>query len=238
MQWVIILIIASEESLTSTRPFIDAVVRSLQIDDDATSDDAVALRLTLALHGCGAPTDLFPLLTDPQHLARWYGPVTVDGGEGGAFTAPGGVHGTIRSVQSPHRVDLTWEYEGRADELTLRIDPTDDGSSSLLIEHSLAMPAEVFAQYGPGAAALGWEIALMGFARYAEIGGDASIAACAADLPAPDPVWLASEDGAQTVRAWAIRWAAAAIAAGVPEATARVGEENTVRAYIPQAAQS
>lgn len=207
---------------------MDAVLRSLVIDDAASTDAAVALCLQMRASAPAPAGDLWPLLSTTDGLLRWYGPVAGDLRVGGRFQAPGGMSGTVVSASAPHLLELTWEYGDQADALTLSLDPDDVGQCSLRLDHQLTLPRTVFEEYGPGAVALGWEIALLGFLRQASLlSGDA----CA--MPAPTPAWLGSEQGAQTVRGWAIRWAGAAVAAGVDEELAKLQEARTVAAYTP-----
>lgn len=205
---------------------MDAVLRSLVITDEASTDSAVALTLEIRSSLPAPASDLWPLLTTQEGFLRWYGPVTGELREGGRFCAPGGVSGTVTSVSAPHRLELTWEYGEQSDALSIRLDPDDTGQCSLRLEHELTLPREVFQEYGPGSIALGWEIALLGFQREAAL---RSGEPCG--LPAPTPAWLTTADGVQTVRAWAIRWAGAAVAAGVDEELATQQEARTVAAY-------
>src|SRR5690625_769583 len=79
----------------------------------------------------------------------------------------------------------------------------------------------------PGLVAIGWELALVRLA--AATGGWR--AACLRDVPVPTAQWLAGREGGEHLRAWAVRWAAQAMAVGVDEHTARRGERETVAAY-------
>src|SRR5699024_2179114 len=87
------------------------------------------------------------------------------------------------------------------------------------------LDAEEFARTGPGSLALGWELALLALAAHT----DGWHATCLVPVPSPGPDWLHGPEGGTYVRAWAVRWAAEAVAAGVDEATARQGESDLVR---------
>ncbi|MFC0676040.1 SRPBCC domain-containing protein [Brachybacterium hainanense] len=205
-------------------PAMDAVRRGLEIEADG---EAVRLRIELTSNIAESPAQLWPHLTDPSELSRWYGPVGGDLREGGEYSAAGGAGGRILEVSAPHKLALTWEYGTNVDSLLLRLDPEDDGTTELSLVHTCEMPREIFAQYGPGASALGWEIALLGLAAYT--GGWA--ATCQGEVPQPGPQWLTGPEGADFVRAWSIRWAAASVAAGTEEEAARRGELATATAY-------
>jgi len=205
-------------------PAMDAVRRSVDIEPDG---ETVHLRTELTSNLAEAPAQLWPHLTDPAELSRWYGPVTGDLREGGRYSAAGGAGGSILEVSAPHKLSLTWEYGTNVDGLLIRLDPEDDGTTELSIVHTSELPREIFEQYGPGASALGWEIALLGLASYT--GGWAR--SCQDEVPQPGPLWLAGPDGSRFVRAWSIRWAAASVAAGTDEEIARQGEIATATAY-------
>jgi uncharacterized protein YndB with AHSA1/START domain len=202
---------------------VDAVRRTVDIEH---GPDSVRLASTLATTLAPAPVRLWPMLTDPARLVQWYGPVTGDLQEGGSFRAPA-AGGRILEVEAPHSLRLTWEYEGREDALRLRLDPVDDGSTALELVHVTEVDPEVFSRFGPGALAVGWDLALLGLAAYSRGWEDM----CGREVPLPTPTWLASEEGAAFVRAWSIRWAAASTAAGTDPDLARAGEIATTAAY-------
>ncbi|ATG52651.1 hypothetical protein CFK38_14790 [Brachybacterium vulturis] len=222
-------------TVTESLPVVDAVRRSLEIDEQVPlatrgpgGPGRVRAVLTLTTNIALAPARLWPLLTAPRELAGWFGPIDGELREGGRFRAPGGAGGRILQVQEPHRLGLTWEQPAGEDPLLLRLDPEDDGTTLLALHHTALLDAEEFARTGPGALALGWEIALLALAAHT----DGWHATCLEPVPVPTPEWLHGPQGARYVRAWAVRWAAEAVAAGVDEATARRGESETVRRHL------
>lgn len=216
---------------TITPGVIDAVSRSVDI---TRHGEAVSLITRLRCPLGASPARLWPALTDPARLAAWYGPVEVEADEDGmpvAFRAAGGVRGRILEVDPPHLVELTWEYGDSADSLEIRLDPQDDGTTELRLIQSAELPAEVFDAYGPGATALGWDIALLGLVAHTDAWEELQLS-----VPAPSPAWLQSPAGREHVRAWSIRWAAASVAAGTDVDAARRAEVETTRAYGAQPA--
>lgn len=203
---------------------VDAVRRTCELEP---GEGTILVTTTLSTYLAPAPARLWPLLTRPEELARWYGPIEGDLREGGEFRAPGGAGGRILEAVEPHKLDLTWEYQGKVDSLLIRIDPMDDGASSLDLVHTTAMPREVFDAYGPGASAVGWDIALLGLAAFS--GGWDSLSEH--PVPTPTPQWLATAQGAAFVAAWSIRWGGASAAAGTDPALSRAGELATTAAY-------
>ncbi|MDO5661790.1 MAG: SRPBCC domain-containing protein [Brachybacterium sp.] len=208
---------------TEVPPAIDAVRRLVEIDPGAETIRMVTRIST----GFGlAPAQLWPHLTRADHLAAWYGPVQGELEVGGRYEAIGGARGSIVRAAPPHYLELTYEYGNNVDSLVIRLDPEDDGTTKLSLRHTLEVPRELFAQYGPGAGAVGWEIALLGLAAHVDGWREVGITP-----PTPTPAWLTGEEGAAFVRAWSIRWAAASIAAGTDEQIARRGEQEITRAY-------
>ncbi len=217
-------------TVTESLPVVDAVRRSLEIDDRIDEQapggaGRVRVVLTLTTNIARAPARLWPLLTTPRGLAQWFGPVDGELREGGRFEASDGAGGRILQVQEPHRLGLTWRRGTEEDPLLLRLDPEDDGTTLLVLRHTALLDAEEFARTGPGALALGWELALLALAAHT----DGWHATCLVPVPSPGPDWLHGPEGGRYVRAWAVRWAAEAIAAGVDETIARQGEGEFVR---------
>lgn len=207
---------------------VDAVTRSVEIQP-IEGADAVDVRTTLRTVLAVSPADVWRELTEPARLAQWYGPVVVEpatDGEGLAYQAPGGATGRVLRADAPHALDLSWQPGAASDRLELRLDPEDDGSTCASLAHRAAMPTEIFDRFGPGATAVGWDIALLGLVARTDGWREMRLAA-----PTPTPMWLASAEGADHVRAWSIRWAAASIAAGTDEQAARRAETETSRAY-------
>lgn len=204
-------------------PVADTVRRRLEIED---RQDTVRLGLALSANIAAFPALIWDALTDPARLETWYGAVDGDLVEGGRFHLGSGAVGSILEVEAPHKLSLTWEVDGSVDPLLLRVDPEDDGTSRVSIHHTALMDRAVFDEFGPGAVAIGWEIALQ--ALRSEIEGGT----------APTRAWLDSEEGQAQLRAWSIRWAAEAVAAGVDEDSARHGEDAITSAHRPAPAAS
>lgn len=204
-------------------PAVEAVRRSVEIEDHG---DTTRVITTLTTPLGEPPARLWPLLTSAPELLQWYGPVGGQLRPGGTFHTTGGAHGHILEADAPHRLRLTWEYGSNVDDLEIRLDPEDDGTTELRLVHDARIDTEVFTRFGPGATALGWDIALLGLASHTDGWHELCL-----EVPAPSPTWLTGPDGARHVRAWAIRWAAAAIAAGTEESQARAQESATMQAY-------
>lgn len=213
-------------TVTESLPAVDAVRRSLDIQEQALDGaDHVQVVLTLRTNLSLAPAQLWPLLTRPHELSRWFGPVSGELREGGRFEAPGGATGRILQVEEPHCLGLSWEHVHGEGPLQLRLDPEDDGTTQLVLRRSVRLGPEELSRTGPGVLAIDWEIVLLALAAHT----DGWQATCLAPVPVPTPQWLRDPQGERFVRAWSVRWAAEAVAAGIDEATARRGEAESIR---------
>lgn len=223
---------------------VDAVSRSVEVE---RGDGTVALTARLRTTLGGAPSELWPELTEADRLAQWYGPVEIDPAETDsaesepaaadatleadgagerAFRTIGGARGRVLAAVPPHQLDLTWEYADNVDRLEIRLDPEEDGTSRLTLQQIARLPEATFDAYGPGAVGIGWDIAILGFVARTGAWRELRL-----DVPVASPAWLASPEGADMVRAWSIRWAAASVAAGTDVDAARRAENETTRAY-------
>ncbi|MGO2606780.1 MAG: SRPBCC domain-containing protein, partial [Brachybacterium tyrofermentans] len=100
-------------AVTESLPVVDAVRRELEIHEQVQDGrPVVRASMTLTTNITRSPAQLWPLLTRPELLAGWFGPVVGDLREGGAFEAPRGARGRVLAVEAPHRISLTWEHGG------------------------------------------------------------------------------------------------------------------------------
>jgi uncharacterized protein YndB with AHSA1/START domain len=98
--------------------------------------------------------DLWPALTDPLRLARWYGEVGGDlrlGGEYRARVYASGWEGTgrIEACEPPRRLLVT-AAEPDQDEHATEITLAADGEQTVLVLEELGMPLHLLAGYGAG----------------------------------------------------------------------------------------
>lgn len=216
-------------TLTQSPPIVEAVRRRLEMDELSGPQSTVRAVITLTTTLGQAPAQLWPMLSRLDRLAQWYGPVSGELREGGRLQLPGGVGCRILEVEAPHKIVLALTPVPGADPevLMIRLDPEDDGSTSLRLAHTATIGTAVVSRYGPGLVAIGWELALLRLAAAT----DGWRAACLRDVPVPTAQWLAGQEGGEHLRAWAVRWAAQAMTAGVDEQIARRGERETVEAY-------
>ena len=78
-----------------------------------------------------APAQIWEAVTDPESLRTWFGRAEGELREGGRYTLPDmETRGTVRTVEAPHRLVLSWEYGAGSSELELRIDPAEGDETS------------------------------------------------------------------------------------------------------------
>src|SRR5699024_12490377 len=103
--------------------------------------------------------------------------------------------------------------------------PGGDRPPLRVLRHTARLHAAECARPGPGGRARGCARGRRALAPHP----DGWHAACLGPVPSPGPDWLHGPEGGRYVRAWAVPWAADAIAAGVDETIARQGEGGFVR---------
>lgn len=170
--------------------------------------------------------DLWQAITDPERLPRWFLPVHGDLRPGGRYQLEGNAGGTIERCDPPRALDLTWEFGDNTSWLRVRLAAEDEGSRLTLV-HSMAKDEaseKHWAEYGPGATGVGWDLALLGLGLYLEGDGDAI------DRQESD-AWLASEDGKAFVRESAESWGRVHAVGGEEPEVAQAMAARTARFY-------
>jgi uncharacterized protein YndB with AHSA1/START domain len=170
------------------------------------------------------PDDLWDACTNPERISRWFLPITGDLRPGGRYELQGNASGTIERCEPPHSVDATWEYGGETSWIELRLTPEPDGRTRFALEHIAHIDDELWSQFGPGAAGVGWDLAVLALTLHLTTG---------AERPEREAVeaWQASEDGRRFVKLSSELWADASIAAGTDAAEAQAAAARTTDFY-------
>jgi uncharacterized protein YndB with AHSA1/START domain len=170
--------------------------------------------------------DLWEALTSAERLPRWFLPIEGDLRLGGRYQLKGNAGGTITRCDPPEALDLTWEFGGGMSWVTLRLAPAGD-ATRLTLEHVVhaADVGEHWAQFGPGAAGVGWDLTFLGLDRYLDTGEAVSHEDAEA--------WAGSAEGKAFARASASAWADAHVAGGEQEEVARAMAQRTAAFYAP-----
>ena len=169
--------------------------------------------------------DLWDACTNAERISRWFLPVSGELRLGGRFHLEGNASGTIERCDPPKSFAATWEFGGGTSWIELRLSAEPDGGTRFELEH-IAHVDEHWAEFGPGAVGIGWDMGLMGLARYlasglAADGGEAA-------------EWVASAEGLRFMALSGERWRAADVAGGADPADAQAAADRTIAAYTAQ----
>ncbi|MFD6516647.1 SRPBCC family protein [Rhodococcus sp. NPDC060176] len=167
-------------------------------------------------------------VTEFDRIPLWFMPVSGEARIGGRYQLDGNAGGEILVCDAPRTLRITWEYGGDVSYVTVNLtekdgSATQDGSATLFdFEHTADVEADRWAEYGPGAVGVGWDMGLLGLARHVELG----IA-----TPLETPEWSASDEAKAFIAGSSESWAAAAIASGDDPDAARAAAARTTAAY-------
>jgi len=164
------------------------------------------------------PEDVWDACTNPERLPRWFLPVSGDLREGGRYQVQGNAGGLIERCEPPKSFTATWEFGGQVSWIELRLSEVAGGGTRLELEH-IAHVNDHWAQFGPGAVGVGWDLALLGLTRHLSTG--------AAVDPQTATTFPASEEGRRFIGESSRGWCEAAIAAGADAAEATAAAERT-----------
>jgi uncharacterized protein YndB with AHSA1/START domain len=160
--------------------------------------------------------DLWEACTDPVRIQRWFVPVTIDGDH---YQIEGNASGTIQQCDPPRGFSATWEYGGEVSWIELRLTPAD-GGTRFELEHMAHADDERWAQFGPGAVGVGWDMMILGLSLHLSGG-----------MMEDPAAWSASAEGREYVTRSSAAWRDASIAAGTDLDAARGAADRTTAAY-------
>jgi uncharacterized protein YndB with AHSA1/START domain len=167
--------------------------------------------------------DLWDVLTSAERIPRWFLPVSGDLRLGGRYQFEGNAGGEIRRCEPPRLLSLTWEYGGGVSWLTVTLSPDPAGGTRLELEHIAHVGDDLWDRFGPGAVGVGWDLALMGLARFLASGVAADRSEAAA--------WSASAEGKDFMRRSSQEWGKSSIKAGTPDSAATAAAARTTAFY-------
>ena len=153
--------------------------------------------------------DVWSACTDAERIPRWFLPVSGELRLGGRYQLEGNAGGTITACEPPHRFEATWEFGETVSWIAVSVDAVDgsDERTQLTIEHTVPVD-DHWAQFGPGAVGVGWDMALIGMALHLASGG------APVDREAVGE-WMASEDARGFIERSSSSWGDAHAAAAV-----------------------
>ncbi len=169
--------------------------------------------------------EVWDALTNPERISRWFLPISGDFRIGGRYQLEGNAGGEIVACERPNRLKVTWVYgepasEADVSELELRLSSVDAATTRFELEHTAAVPDEMWSEYGPGAVGVGWDQGLLGLTLHLQ-GGSVG-----------DPIaWQLSDEGRDFATQSSQAWGEANKAAGADEDAAARGVANTITFY-------
>ncbi|WP_433124311.1 SRPBCC family protein [Micromonospora sp. CA-240977] len=168
--------------------------------------------------------DLWDACTNAERIPRWFLPISGDLRLHGKYELQGNAHGVIESCEPPHRFTATWEMGGEVSWIEVRITPVDDERARLDLDHIAHVDQDRWAQFGPGAVGVGWDLGLLGLASH--LAGDGS-----GVTPEQAAEWTASAEGRRAMELSSRLWCAASIAAGTDPDEANAAAARTTAFY-------
>jgi uncharacterized protein YndB with AHSA1/START domain len=168
------------------------------------------------------PDDVWDAITNPQRIPRWFLPVTGDLHLGGRYQLQGNAGGEITRCEPPRHLALTWEFAGEVSWVTVELTEAN-GRTHLALEHIAYVDDARWAQYGPGAVGVGWDMTLMGLDRHLESGQ--------ANDPRAFMAWCGSGEGKDFIRRSSDDWRRASVEAGTAERAAHDAARRTTAFY-------
>jgi uncharacterized protein YndB with AHSA1/START domain len=169
--------------------------------------------------------DVWDACTNPERIPRWFLPVSGDLRVGGRYQLEGNAGGKIERCDPPNSFAATWEYGGDVSWIEVRLSTQPKSGTRFELEHIAHVDDERWAEFGPGAVGVGWDMGLMGLALHLSSGQ-----AVAVD-PREGATWAASDQGKEFMSLSSQRWCDASVAAGTGEADAQAAAARTTAAY-------
>jgi uncharacterized protein YndB with AHSA1/START domain len=169
------------------------------------------------------PEDLWDAVTNAERLPRWFLPVTGELRLGGRYQLEGNAGGTVEKCDPPKSFFATWEWGGEISWIDVRILPEPGGKARLEFDHIAHVDDERWAEFGPGAVGIGWDLALHGLALHL---------AGAPDVNQEEVMaWYGTDEGRVFMTSSNERWYEANVASGEDEAAARASADRVIAAY-------
>lgn len=167
--------------------------------------------------------DVWDALTNPERLPRWFLPVSGDLKLGGRYQIKGNASGEITACERPRLLAVTWEFGGDTSWVQVALTAVDAESTRLELEHAAHTPKPFWDDYGPGAAGVGWDLALVGLGEHLWGGADVDHAEA--------EQWPATDDGRKFVAHCSDGWCEASISMGTDPTAAKAAAGRTIAFY-------
>jgi uncharacterized protein YndB with AHSA1/START domain len=167
--------------------------------------------------------DVWDACTNPERIPRWFLPISGDLRVGGRYQLEGNASGTIERCDPPSSFAATWEYGDQVSWIEVRLTAEPEGRTRLALDHIAHVDDGQWAEFGPGAVGVGWDMGFMGLAVHLSSGRPVDRRESAD--------WAASGGGREFTSLASQRWCDASVAAGTDEAAALAAAYRTTAAY-------
>ncbi len=165
--------------------------------------------------------DLWDALTKAERIQSWLLPISGKLELGGRFQLKGNASGEITACEQPSHLACTWEFAGDVSWVEVRCSATGAGAARLELIHT-ALLSPHWDEYGPGAAGVGWELALLGLALHLELPDEPQL---------DEHAFAASPEGQALIKGSSEAWGEAGVAAGTSPTAARAAARLTTAFY-------
>jgi len=167
--------------------------------------------------------DVWDAITSAERIPRWFLPITGDLRLGGRYQLKGNAGGEITRCEPPRHLAVTWECGGDVSWVKVDLSDNEKGGTHLELEHVAHVDDARWAQFGPGAVGVGWDMTLMGLDLHLVSGAPVDTQKAMA--------WLGSPEGKDLIARSSNDWCRASIASGTDEAEAKAAARRTTAFY-------
>lgn len=167
-------------------------------------------------------SEVWDAVTNPERIPRWFLPISGDLRPGGHYQLEGNAGGTVEQCDPPASFSVTWEFAGQVSWVEVTLSPAAEGTV-VEVAHEAPLDPDFWAQYGPGATGVGWDLGLLGLGLHLETRAPLD--------PAQAAAWPLTASGSAFVRHAASGWAAGAIGDGDDPDAAHEAAERTIAFY-------
>ncbi|MEU4680044.1 SRPBCC family protein [Micromonospora sp. NPDC023737] len=187
--------------------------------------EAGEARVTTISQTYDAPIeDVWDACTNAERIPRWFLPVSGELRLGGRYQLQGNAGGVVETCDPPHSFTATWEYGNEVSWIEVRLTTQEGDRTRFELDHIAHVDDDRWAQFGPGAVGIGWDLGLLGLATYFGAAG-------AGVRPEDAEAWSASAEGRAFMTLASERWCEASVAAGTDPDAARAAADRVTAFY-------
>lgn len=181
--------------------------------------------LTLRRTYPAAVEDVWDAITTAERISRWFLPISGDLRLGGRYQLEGNAGGEVLRCEPPRLLAVSWIFGEPTDsnysEVQVTLNDAGDATDLELVHTAQVDPA-MWAEYGPGAVGVGWDLGLLGLATHLA-GGER----------VDEQAWPLSEEGRAFLHGSSAAWGEALAASGADSAQVEKAVAATSAFYAP-----